>query len=134
MSADAAQDVRTYVLADASVAAITSRFYVNVVPHAGSHPFIWLRRAGANGADVIGESDDVWQRRFDMECVAGDLDEASNLADAVRSRLEGTSGTMGSNAYAWVSVQDQFDDYEVVNRSADGHIEVVALNVEMTLP
>lgn len=134
MSADAAQDIRTYVLADATVSAITSRFYVNVVPHVGVKPFIWLRRSGANGAGVIGESDDIWQRRFDMECVAGDLDEASDLADAVRSRLDGTYGTMGSNAYAWVEVQDQYDDYDVVNQSADEHIEVVALSVQVTLP
>lgn len=133
-ASDVAQDVRSYLLADTAVAAITSRCYVNVVPHTGSRPFIWIRRAGSNGAEVIGEADDEWQVRLDLEYVADDLDEASDLADAARERLEGTQGSVGDNTYSWLAVEDQYDDYAVVNQSADEHIEVVAHSLEVTLP
>lgn len=132
--ADVPQDIRTYLLADAAVSGKTSRCFVNVVPEAKARPFIWLRRSGAGGTGVVGGADSIWQVRLDLECVAGDLDTASQLADAVRARLEGASGTLGSNSYAWVAVEDQFDDYEIVNQAADEHLESVALNVEVTLP
>lgn len=134
MSSQVAKDLRTYLLADDTIDGLTDHCFVNIVPETKDRPFIWLRRSGSNGAGVIGQVDDEWQQRFDVECVGADLDAADDLAAAVRSRLAGTVGTMGSNKYAWVAVEDQYDDYEVVNRAGDERIEVVSLVVEVTLP
>lgn len=132
MATDA--NLRTYVMADATVAAITTRYYCNVVPEGADLPFIWARRSRIVKEEVIGQAARIQAEWYDLEAVSDDLDVAISLADAVRDRLDGTSGTMGDGSYAWVDVEDQFDDYVPRNQDADEALHIVSLVVEVSLP
>jgi hypothetical protein len=127
-------DLRTYVLADGTVSGITTSYFQNTVPEAADVPFIWCRRQRIERDETIGEARRTLAIWYDIECVSSDLDEAISLADAVRDRLEGTSGTMGSGTYAWVTVEDQFDDYVPRNEAADESLHVISLIVQVYLP
>lgn len=129
MATDA--DLRTYTIADATVAAITTRWFVNSVPEFADLPFVYCRRARTVFRDIMGERD-IEAEYFDVECASDDLDEAISLADAVRDRLEGASGTIGSGSYACVQVADQFDEYVPRVQAADETLHVISLVVEVT--
>ena len=127
-------DLRTYVVADGTVSAITTRYYQNTVPEGAELPFIWCRRSRMQRREMLDAVRDIEAEFFDIECVSDDLDDAISLADAVRDRLEGTSGTVGSGSYAHIGVEDQFDEYVARNQDADEHLHIVSLIVEVTLP
>lgn len=129
MATDA--DLRTYVLADASVAAITEEYYCNTVPEDATLPYIWARRSRIVKEEVLGQAARIEAEWFDLECVSDDLGEAIELSDAVRDRLDGTSGAVGDATYAWIDVEDQFDDYVPRNLEADEFLQIVSLVVEV---
>lgn len=130
MATDA--DLRHFVISDAVVAAITMDYYCNTVPEAAALPFIWARRSRIIKEEVIGQGARIESEWFDVECVSDDLAEALALSNAVSDRLEGHSGLMNEGSYAWVSVQDQFDEYVPRNLDADEQLHVVSLLVEVT--
>lgn len=132
--ATAAEDLRTFVLTDATVAAaVTARMFENTVPSTSTTlPFIWYRLSGREWLGILGEAESKpYRERFDVECVADDLDDAHDLADAVRAKLDGHKGAMGTGSYQWVHVMDQYEDYQARNLEADEHLHVVAMAVEV---
>ena len=130
-------DLRSYLVADTTgvYATVGTRIYQNSVPAEAALPFIWFRRRGVEYLDILGETETTPYREFfDFECVADNLDDADTLGDAVRTRLHGATGTIpssGSNAYQWVDVNDQIDDYTPRNMQADELLHVVSLDVEV---
>ena len=131
--ADTGEDLRTYLLADSSVAAIIgTRCYEGEVDESATLPFVWLRRRGVEYLGILGEVEGVPYREwFDCECVADGVDAALDLADAARARLQGTSGTLGSTVYQWVAVTDQEDDYIPRQQAADERLTIASLNLEI---
>lgn len=128
-------NLRNYVLASTGVTdLISTRCYQNSVPRDASLPFVWFRRRGVEYLGVLGETEDTPYREFyDFECVSETLTEADSVADAVRGRLNGSSGTLGSTdaVYQWVEVADQLEDYVPRNMQADELWQVVSLDVEV---
>lgn len=131
MSGQCVKDVRAFLLADATVAAITTRIHVNSVPELNDAPYVWLRKARTVYDESTGETPRIYSTWLDVECVALDLSQAETLMEAVHDSLAGQSGTMGASVYAWVEIQDQYDDYIPRNIDADERAQICAEAVEV---
>lgn len=126
-----ATDIRTYLLSDGGITAITTRIYVNTVPTKKDVPFVWIRKQSVRYADELGVARQVEATFLDIEAVAADLVTAESLIAAVVAALEGATGTLGTTVYAWCLVHDQFDDYVPRNLDADETLEVAAAIAEV---
>ena len=129
------QDLRTYLLADATVAGLVgTRCFQNSVPSEKTTlPYIWFRRSTTIELDTLGPISVDWAVEFALECVSDDLAQAITLRDAVVARLRGHQGTMGDATYNWVHCRDQWDDYVPRNFEADERLQIASLAVEITL-
>lgn len=135
--ASTGENLRTLILADATVSAsVGTRCYQNTVPVSATMPYIWFMRRGLGKLGIIGEVEEPYNEYFDLECVSDSVDTAIDLADAVRSAIDGHSGEYeaGGDVAAWIDVLDQSDDYQIRNLSADEVLSVASLNVEVTNP
>jgi hypothetical protein len=133
--ADRDEDLRTYILADGNVAALSPSCAINNIPEDFGDPFIFIQERRVERDDISGQAAQVWLVEYAVECVSTDVDTAKDLQAAVAERLEGTTGELvgGGTAASWVSVEDQFDDYEPRMLEADEGLHVGALRVEVTL-
>lgn len=130
----ATADLRTYILADAGIAALVgTRMFSNSVPEVYvSVPFIWYRQARVEHLDLLGETEPVpYREYFDLECVSTDLAGAAALAAAIKTRINGKRGVIGSGTYQAITVHDQYEDYQSRMVEADERLQVSALSVEV---
>lgn len=130
------EDLRSYALSIPEVAGmIGARWHQNTVPGPGATlPYVWCRRSREDFGDELGARDPE-RTFFEVECVSDDLGEALHLGDLLKRQspqgLEGVVGQMGTGIYAWVSVDDAYDDYVPRNLEADERLQVSAFTVEV---
>jgi hypothetical protein len=131
--ADAGEDLRSYIVADSTINGIIStRCFQNTVPETATLPFIWFVRRGVEFLEILGEAESTpYREYYDFECVSDEVDQAIDLADAVRARLQGTSGSIGAGTYQWVDVTDQSDTYIPRNIADDERLTIASLAVEV---
>jgi len=112
---------------------ISSRCYQNSVPSSAAMPYVWFRRRSVEFLETLGEANATpYLENFDFEVVADTLDEADDIADLVRTRLHGASGTLNSTTtYQWVEVRDQREDYVPQNMQADALMHIVSLDMQV---
>jgi len=122
-----------HLIDDSNVAAvIADRAFQNVVPAEDALPYVWLMRRGTGDAGTLEAEDVPYLEYFDVECVALGVDEAVDLAELVRTSLNGQQGTLGDGLVQWVEVRDQSDDYVPRNVDADERLSVASLDLEVT--
>lgn len=133
--ADVCEDLRDKALANvALVALVGTRVYVNVVPTGTAFPFVWMQRRGVGYLDAMGEVEATPYRELvDIECVSDGATQMLAVTDAVRTALNGATGTVGHSTYSWVTVRDQAEDY-LVRNMADQHLFIGSLDVEAIRP
>ena len=127
------EDLRTWLLADASITALVgTRCHQNKVPQNSTSPYIWYGRATTENEDAI---DDIagtipFVQMFDVECISDDIDEALNLADLLKAKHL-TRGTIGSGTVQGVFVSDHADDYIPRGDNSDDGRHVAALQFQI---
>lgn len=116
--ADVATRLRSLLLADSDITAtVGQRVHQATVPEGIEPPFIFFKRTSVRWERSLDDrGDPPFSHRFDVDCVALDLDSAQELADAVRAYDGyGTytgSGTFGDSTCKQIIVEEQTDEYE----------------------
>lgn len=105
-------DLRTFLLADAAVAALVStRVYPVEIPQKLTLPLIrYVQVSGLNQHTTPGTSS-LSRARWQVDCLAADYASARALADAVMSRMDAYKGVVGSGTAQGVFAANQADDY-----------------------
>lgn len=127
-----AEDFVTYLN---TVAAVTAKVG-NRIQQAPNHvklslPYVCFRRRGRIEAMTLGSEGGMVETQFDVECRAGTLDQAEDLADAVHTALNGHRGTWGSREICGVFVLDQDDDYEFLPAGSNRAEKTATLYVQV---
>jgi hypothetical protein len=130
---DVAERLRTFLTADAGIAAVVStRVHQGIVPESSIVPFIWFRRARTDEPRTLdGGSPSGYEQFFDIECVSEDLDQCQDLALAVRDKLNNYRGTFADSTVKGIFVEDHSDDYIPRSVSSDDVAHVAALSVQI---
>lgn len=132
--ADTAENLRTFVLAGASIAnVIGSRMAQNSIPEDYDLPYVWFRQAGVTyeGTTDAAAGTAPDEYLYDLECVSDDVDEAADLAELVRTRLAFYRGALGDQTVQAIFVEDHEDDYFPRNADAEQGIHVASLRVSV---
>lgn len=98
-------------------------------PESPDHPRIWYGRSGANEELDLSGTGGLTQQTFDLEVISDDLDQAQDIAAAVKKYLNGKRGTFGSGTVQGVFVNDQSDDYLPRGISDESGLAVAAINI-----
>jgi hypothetical protein len=112
--ADVATRLRTFLLADSSIAAaVGPRVHQAFVPEDTPTPCIYFTRAGTSDELCIGEIGAApFRHTFSLECIGKDLDESQELAALIKTRCNGYYGSFADTTVKGIFVEDQSDDYE----------------------
>lgn len=101
----------TGVLAEMPGVAAPGACLHNVVLENPPTPRIWYSCSNSDEELDIGGSGGLVESEFDIEVVSDDLDEAQDIAAAVKRLLNGKRGTFGTQTVQGVFVSDQTDEY-----------------------
>lgn len=131
---DIATRLRTFCLADATVAAaIGSRMSQGVAPEQLPVPYVWYSRASTEDLDTLDASpgEAPFSTSFDIEAISDELDEAQDIAAALKARLNKYRGAFADSSVKGIFVTDHNDDYYPRGLGADEGRHVAALRVEI---
>lgn len=129
------ENIRKVLLADSTGvnAIVSGRVHQNSIPETITMPRVWYTRASSveevDNDGVGGLTESSW----DIECHAEDLDDALNLADNVKSLLNGTKGSFGDDTVQGIFVEDHDDDYlpKGLGEDDDSHIHVASISAQI---
>jgi len=127
------EDLKRYLEADASIKAVVdTRIAQGHLPDGEDLPYIWYMRRGTDQSRTVdGTGDQTFTHLIDMECVSEDIDQALDLAELVRARLDMTRGSFGNGSVKGIFVQDQSDDYIPRNLPSDEGVYIPSLEVSV---
>jgi len=125
-------NLRTLILGSTSVSAqIGTRCHYNHVPQYSARPNVWLQITSDNEDLTLDGTGGLHEAYADLECVGISESSAQAVADAVKARLHGYKGAMGSLTVQGVFVSDKDDDYIPVSNDSDDGLHVVAYTIRM---
>ncbi len=134
--ADTAEDLRTFLLADATIlATVASRCGQVRAMQDWTEPYIVFFRTGVDSDTerLANQSTGTkpFREFFDIECISDNLDEAADLAERIKTIGDQFSGTFGGTTVQGIFVEDHDDDYQPRSISDDESNYVTALRVEV---
>lgn len=101
---------------------VSDRVFPNAIPPGDAFPCITFNRIGSEQPHHLTAAAVVQSARIQIDCWGKDPDgdgyeDCANIAEALRNRLDGYRGAMGSVTVKTCHLHDQRDDYEA---PADG--------------
>lgn len=131
-------DLRLFLLDDAPITDITEDIYRNDVPEKAELPYIRYQLDRSNddltrdGYGLLAES------IFTIDCIAETQEEADELADAVKKKLQtinavaaSSSPSIGNSTVRGAFVRDKEDDYTPFPNASDLVIPWSSMSVEV---
>ena len=104
--------IRSILIADTAVKAITTRCYPGKIPQDPTYPLIvYYKVTGMRDHHLQGPSR-LAHPRFQVEAWALTYDAAKALANAIRGALDGYTGTQGTVAIGSILIESERDVYE----------------------
>ena len=110
----AGEQLRAYIAADPQIAAIVSdRVHQQMAPNRYEGPYIWFAQYDS---DYVREIDGVeyepYERNWDLECIARDIQTAYQLEQDLRKRLpDGFRGRMAGGFVHALFTNEHESDY-----------------------
>lgn len=128
------EDLRTFTIADAAVAAlIADRMHELHVPQSELKPHVYYARVSTEDERAMDSAvgEEPFRNLFAIDCWARTPEDADTLAGAIRDRLNNYRGTMGSRTVQGVFVSSQSDDYMPKSEGSDKGLYLAALAAEV---
>lgn len=124
------EDLRTLIVGTTPIAAlISTRCHYNHVPESAAKPFVWFRVASDNEELTLDGTGGLHEAVCDLECCGNSESSAQSVADAVKSKLHGFKGTMGSETSQAMFMRDKDDDYLPYSNASDEGASVVSFSL-----
>jgi hypothetical protein len=128
----APEDIRTCILASTAVSSLVgTRCHYNQLPQASAYPHVWFRIASDTEERTLDGTGGLHEAAADLECVGSSESSAQNVADAVKSRLDGYKGSMGNMTCQAAFLRDKDDDYIPYSNQSDDGAHVVAFTLSL---
>lgn len=126
------QDLRSFIIGSTAVTAqISTRCHYNHIPMNSAKPYVWFRVTEDNEPLCMDGTGGMHQSLVDLECSGLTEESVQAVADAVKDRLHGYKGTLGSISAKGVFVAGKDDDYIPFTNQSDDGIRVIAFSVNL---
>jgi hypothetical protein len=104
--------IRSVLVADSAVKAITTRCYPATLPQDPTYPLILFSKVTGNRDHHLQGPSGLAHPRFQVEAWALTYDAAKALANAIRVALDGYAGTQGTVVIRSIIMDSERDFYE----------------------
>jgi len=121
----------TGVLAVFSGAAAPNAVLQNKLPYGPPLPRIWFGRASQEEEVDLSGTGGLVESSWNIEAISDDVDEALEIADAVKADLNGHRGTFGSGTVKGCFVEDHDDDYQPKGVGSEDGFYVAAISARI---
>lgn len=94
---------------------VSDRVYPNSIPAGKTYPCVTFNRIGTEQPHHLTAAATIQQATIQFDCWGqgkGGYSSAATIAEAIRDRMDGYRGSMGSVTVKTCHLQDQRDDYE----------------------
>ena len=128
--------IRTFILGSTGVSALVgTRCHYTQIPGASAKPHVWFRVSSDTEERTMDGVGGLHEASGDIECVADSPAVAQSVAAAVKSRMDGHSGSIGSSTGTHraqgVFLRDKDDDYVPYTNQSDEGAHVVAFGMQL---
>ncbi|WP_254509887.1 tail completion protein gp17 [Anatilimnocola floriformis] len=106
---------------------VGSRIFPLVLPQSAARPAITYARTTGGHDHNLKQATGSAIPVFELDCWADSYEAADQLAEAVRQKMQGFSGTMGSVSVRAVILDDEVDAFEVPSDGSDNGIYRISL-------
>src|SRR5688572_8009285 len=107
------EDLRTLTIGTTTVSGlIGGRCYYNRTPAKWDLPHVWFRVTSDDEELTMDGVGGMHEADIDLECAGVTEASAQAVSDAVKARLHGYKGTMGSASAKGIFISNKDDDYE----------------------
>lgn len=121
-------DLRTRLTGDTTIATLVSdRVYSVTRPYGATADSIIVMRSSSEPQHDLNNGAGFESGRFLIICLSETLTSADSIAEAVRQRIQGESGTWGSSKIFSVIFEDEADDYFPLNEGKETGLYAVSL-------
>jgi hypothetical protein len=104
--------LRTILINDSTISAITTRCYPVMIPQSPVYPLILYTKISGMRDHALEGPSGMAHPRFQIEAWAETYDEAKGLSEAIRSALDGYTGTSDSTYIGSCLLDSERDIYE----------------------
>lgn len=126
------EDLRTFIIGTTGVTSlISTRCHYNHYPEISQRPNIWFRVAMDTEERTMDGVGGLHEATCDVECVGVTELSAQNVADAIKTRLDGYKGTMGTATCQGAFLRDKDDDYLPYSNQSDEGAHVVSFTLNL---
>ena len=123
-------DLRTLIAATTPITALVStRIHYNTLPQSSAMPHLWFRVSRDTEARTLDGVGGMHEADVDIECVGLTETSAQDVADAVKTKLDGYKGSSGSSTISAAFLSDKSDDYQPFSIPADQGVHVIAFGL-----
>ena len=119
--ADIDENLRTFLLADSTLSAITTSIHINRVPESKTNPYVWIQTSDSETELNLDGSTGPTTTTFNIEAPSTSLDNAKDMQAAIKNKLHGHTGTLGTQQVAFCRIDNLDDAY--ISRQDFGDFE-----------
>ena len=124
--ADLDENLRTFLLSDSTLAAITTSIHINRVPESKSNPYVWIQATDFETELNLDGTTGPVTTTFNVEATSTNLDNSKDMQTAIRNKLQGHTGTFGTQKVAFCKVDSLDDAY--ISRQDFGDFEDIHIS------
>jgi hypothetical protein len=128
--ADLDVDLRTVLLADSALAAVTTSVHINHVPENKSNPYVWVGLDDTQTDLNLDGTTGPTTTLFVVEATSTSLSEAKTMQNAIKAALHGKSGAFGTHTIAFARIDSLDDSYisrQQFGDQEDYHVSALTL-------
>lgn len=135
--ADIGENLRTVLIASTAIQAamptveLPARCTQNLIYQDTPKPQVWYGRSSSVEEVDLSGAGGLVESEWDIEVISDDLDEAQDIADAVKRFLNGKYGAFGTQTLLGCFVQDHNDEYVPKSIGDESGYNVAALRATL---
>ena len=127
-----APQLRTFILGATAVSDLVgTRCHYTHIPGASAKPHIWFRVSSDTEERTLDGVGGLHEASGDIECVADSPATAQSVAAAVKTRMDGYQGAVGTCRAQGMFVRDKDDDYIPYTNQSDEGAHVIAFGLQL---
>lgn len=134
------QDLRSFIIGSTGVlhvlptAAKAGVVELDRIPEQPPRPRVWMRcRRRYEELDLSGVGG-TEETDWDLEIISTSNSSRDSIVSAIKERLHGHIGTMGTRKVQWIAVEDHDDDYMPRGLAGDEDFYYSALSLTIVSP
>jgi hypothetical protein len=126
------EDLRTFIIGTTAVTSLVStRVHYNHITESVAKPHVWFRVSADTEERTMDGVGGLHEASVDVECAGLTETSAQNVADAIKTRLDGYKGTLGNATAQACFLRDKDDDYLPFSNLSDEGVHVVSYSLQM---